>query len=438
MEKLAEAWNESAKKSSARVVLYRVEENAQDMLEAFFDYMLAVDTSIDDIAMQFHTPLNVIETFSKELVSELDEMVKLWNTADKKQDVPFDSIQWQADYTLQLQDAGRDAHLFVENLNRLVPSLEMPDDVLVTPILWLYNNSSIMVNDWLTKILSEEVHPQLKIIIADTYENQLFNNSLSRYGEDILLIEPDFNMPRIMEQIAAMGNPADPETQYRLNFIKLTNAIGAKKDEKVKEHSAACIQIALDNTERNPYWIAQIITVYYTLGVYKMGLKKVDSAVKYACKALDAAFSAKGKISDEMTFRNIGQAVMFRGSLYCYRKNWEMAMVDFQTAIDHYGACKDVIMQVEAFRMKGYAAEKNGMIQEEITYLVAGARLGAFISPAVAEASSYRLLLQKLLLTDYKKEIRPWELDDIVRPLLGEDWEQQIITSNRKSLQLQE
>ena len=86
MEKLAEAWNESAKKSSARVVLYRVEENAQDMLEAFFDYMLAVDTSIDDIAMQFHTPLNVIETFSKELVSELDEMVKLWNTADKKQD----------------------------------------------------------------------------------------------------------------------------------------------------------------------------------------------------------------------------------------------------------------------------------------------------------------------------------------------------------------
>ena len=213
MEKLAEAWNESAKKSSARVVLYRVEENAQDMLEAFFDYMLAVDTSIDDIAMQFHTPLNVIETFSKELVSELDEMVKLWNTADKKQDVPFDSIQWQADYTLQLQDAGRDAHLFVENLNRLVPSLEMPDDVLVTPILWLYNNSSIMVNDWLTKILSEEVHPQLKIIIADTYENQLFNNSLSRYGEDILLIEPDFNMPRIMEQIAAMGNPADTETQ---------------------------------------------------------------------------------------------------------------------------------------------------------------------------------------------------------------------------------
>ena len=64
------------------------------------------------------------------------------------------------------------------------------------------------------------------------------------------------------------------------------------------------------------------------------------------------------------------------------------------------------------------------MAKEEVNCLVEATRLGTMINPTMAEASSYRIVLQSLLLTSFQQELPVDELNEIVTPLLGENWEE--------------
>ena len=428
MELLGEMWNDAVKNPDVNVVVFRVLKNDEDIIDAFFDYMLGVDTDIMDIAIQFKTPMNRTETFGRELLQELHYIVQQWNSSNKSDDVPFTSIDWKPDYSAQT--SKNPTSLFVNNINVLTERLDLPDEVFVAPILYLHVSDAKKANDWIENILKSELHPKVKIVVTDTYEEPLFNSCIEKYPGIIALIKPELNMPKAMEQIAAMGNPNDPETQYRVAFMKLTNAVAAQKDVEVKQHSGTCIQIATEHSGKNPYWVSQIVMVYFTLGIYKVGLKEMENAIMYATKAIDAAKTVEGKINDEMAFRSIGQTLMFRGSLYCQQKKWEKALEDFQLADAYYGNCRDYIMQIECLRMRGYSAKKLGAPNEEINSLVTGARLGNFINPTMAEASSYSFLLKALLLTPFEKKLSRDELNTIVTPLLGEDWERNIMESS--------
>ena len=320
MEMLGEMWNDTVKNPDISVVVFRVLENDEDIIEAFFDYMLGVDTEILDIAIQFKTPINNTAAFGRELLQELHYIVQQWNSANKNDEVPFTAINWEPDYSAQNKNP---TSLFVNNINVLTERLDLPDDVFVAPILFLYSADAKKAGDWINNIIKSDLHPKVKIVVTDTYEEPLFNSCLEKYPGTIALIKPELNMPQAMEQIAAMGNPNDPETQYRVAFMKLTNAVAAQKDTEVKQHSGTCIQIATEHSVKNPYWISQIVMVYFTLGVYKVGQREIDNAIMYATKAVDTAKAAEGKISDEMAFRSIGQTLMFRGSLCCQQKKWK-------------------------------------------------------------------------------------------------------------------
>jgi len=96
---LGEMWNDAIKNPDLNVVVFRVLKNDEDIIEAFFDYMLGVDTEIMDIAIQFKTPLSNTATFGKELLQELHYIVQQWNSANKNDDVPFTAINWEPDYS---------------------------------------------------------------------------------------------------------------------------------------------------------------------------------------------------------------------------------------------------------------------------------------------------------------------------------------------------
>lgn len=140
MEQVGEMWNDALKNQDVKVILLRVKKDEEDMIEAFFDYMLGVDTDIADIAIQFQTPINETDTFSKELVEELAAMVNEWNTADKKEDFPFTAIHWAPDYT-QTNDKNP-AQLFIRNLNSFSNQLKLEDDIYVAPIIFLHTSDA--------------------------------------------------------------------------------------------------------------------------------------------------------------------------------------------------------------------------------------------------------------------------------------------------------
>ena len=97
--------------------------------------MLGVDTDIRDIAIQFQTPINEPENFSRELVEELASVVNEWNTADKKAGFPFTAIHWTPDYSGPADK--NTASLYVKNINSFTKKLKLAKDVYVAPILFM-------------------------------------------------------------------------------------------------------------------------------------------------------------------------------------------------------------------------------------------------------------------------------------------------------------
>lgn len=408
------------------MAIMRVPEDEEDMTDAFFDYMLGIDTEIKDIAIQFKTSLYDIETFGKELLEELGEMVDTWNNLEKKPGIPFTAIDWKPDHSLAVTKDNY-AALFVKNLNAFTNRLQLPEGTFVVPMLFFYSRNKQLINLWLEHMMEAGLHEKIKLLVADTFELPVFNECLKKFPDSSLLITPELKMSQAMEQLAAMGKPNDPETLYRLSFIKLTNAIAAKNESGVICHSDECLRIASVNIGHNPYWASQIVAVYFTLGIYKVSLKEFIAAISFATKALEAALATRNTISNEMCFRNIGQSAMFRGSLHYQQKQWEKSLEDFTMAEMYYGNCKDRVLQIEALRMKACAAKKYGAFEEEMKSLITGVRMGKSISPSMAQASSYRLLLRQMLFADYREHISYEEIDEVATPLLGDDWEEMIV-----------
>jgi tetratricopeptide (TPR) repeat protein len=417
---LAEKWLAATSRATTKAVLIRAGKDEEDMVEAFFDYLLGLDTDLNDIAIHFETPLNDMEAFGAELISELEAYVTQWNNSNKSVDFPFEPIVWKAD---RAPVPGRNpAALFVKNLNSLAGALELDDDYRLVPVMMMHNNRAALCCKWISYMLEAGLAATIKMGITDSIREPLYDEALRKHGDKIAVVHPRLDMPNAMVQIAAMGDPNDPGTGYRISFMKMCHAISARKKSEVQGHATRCLEIANKHIDRDPYWITQILTVYFALSNDQVGYKDFRKALDYVSKAVVVAHSGEGTLANEMAFRNIGQTHLYRGSLCCQQKEWNKAIQDFEVSASYYGRCDDFIMQIEALRMAGYAAKKGTSSGRAAIYLSAGARLGAKISPAMAEASSYPLLLKDLLKVNYSSQIRAEELDGIVSRLLGDSW----------------
>lgn len=420
MELLADKWTEATLKPKRRIIRILAQPEEEEMVSTFFQYMLALDSSVDDIAVLFESVFEDIAGFSTLLLEELDDVIKIWNGAKKPESLIFEPITWQPDYSLA--DKEEPAALFIRNMNHFAEVLLQDDDRMLVPVLFFFSENKKEINHWLQSAIRVGISDKIRLALPDSTSICLFDEIETDFPGKMETILPELDMNNGISQLAAMGDPADPNASFQFSFVKMCQAIEKRNQKEVSKQANTCLQIANDNVESNPYWLTQSVTVHIALANNELGNKNYKEAAKEATLALDIARKTQELLDESLSARLCGQCCMIRGSILSTDKKWEKAMADFGEAEELYGSCKDSIMQVEALRMCGYAADGAGEKRKAVESLVRGLRVGVTIPPNVIAASSFPLLVKSLLKHNYSSLITDEEVDNLIKPLWGDDW----------------
>jgi pterin-4a-carbinolamine dehydratase len=233
-------------------------------------------------------------------------------------------------------------------------------------------------------------------------------------------------MKNVMKQVAAMGDPSDPATPYRIAFVNMMNAMGENDFKTAEKEGKTCIDIATAHISHNPQWAVQVAVVNIALANGQLGQKKPEKAVEHAGCAINAATPLPEMTGADMGYPVLGQSYMTRGSIHCYSKKWKEAKDDFAEAAVCYGNVKNRLMGMEANRMAGFCAAKTWQDGEAVEFLSNGFRMAENLDKNVLMTSTFPVLLKQLLSKDYENRLKYEEIDALASTVYGEEWREAI------------
>jgi hypothetical protein len=268
---LAEKWQEVVGTKDGRIVRLHYRQEEDQMVDAFIWYMLGTDSEIDDIAFILDPPFTDMDTYSGQLLSALDECIKQWNETTKQEGIKYIPVHWTPDYTLE--DDRNPAALFVRNFNKLSESLGLEKGRYTVATLTFPHipGKEKQVSRWVEYAIKASIDPGVRYLVTDMNEMPVFDDLSSIYSGEIIQLVPNFDMKNVMKQVAAMGDPSDPATPYRIAFVNMTNAIGENDFKTAKKEGKTCIDIATAHISHNPQWAVQVAVVNIALANGQLG-----------------------------------------------------------------------------------------------------------------------------------------------------------------------
>ncbi len=427
MDMLVEKWEATASQPGVNIIRIHAQENEKDMVDAFYTYLLGVDTDNHDVPVIFESIYHGDEQYTKAVLDELKELIHLWNTSNKDAlNIKTEPLNWNVNY--KIKTAVHPAALFVENMNSLAGYLNMADNTFLVAILKVSFVQPAQFCRWLEEALKAGMNDKFKILVDDSANHPFYEKLAAKYPADIATLRPKLDMDNAMQQVAAMGNPNDPAVQYRQAFMKMMQAIEQRKESEAVANGNACLEVAQKNLAKNSYWIGQVIAVYGALANDQVGYRNFKKAISYATKGVDAAEQSQQLIPDEFVHRKFrGQAVMMRAALYAADKNWLKAAEDFAVAAGHYIATNDVILAMEAYRMLGYSYDKAGNNDAACKALETAIQLSLQLPVHIVKFTTFAGVVELLLKINNLKYISQQEVEETAEDVYGKDWLKEIM-----------
>lgn len=422
MEMLVEKWEAVREQPQVNVVRIHAQNNEKDMVEAFYTYLLGIDTENNDIPIIFNSIYHDDDQYANALLDELADMIETWNIAGKDNiEVEIPHLDWQPDYTLI--DHNNPVFLFVKNINNLAIHLNLSEGVFLVPILRVSFTNPNAISRWLHLGVKAGIHPKVKVVVDDTVSNPFYQRLVEKDADNVVTLIPDLDMDNAMHQVAAMGKPDDPGVQYRKAFVALVQSIGNRKEKEAEKHADTCITIANKNLEKNPYWIGQVIAVNAALANDQVGYRNFRKAIEYSTRGVEAALKSKQIVTDEFICRKfIAQAAMLRASLFTVTKDWKKAVEDFTIAANDYTYTNDMMLAMEAYRMSGYANDKSGDNDAACKALVEALTISRQIPEHIIKFTTFAGVIELLFQINNLKYISNQEVQDAAWFVYGDDW----------------
>lgn len=236
-DKMLYQWEDAVRKP---VKLIRIVINPGDesMLDAFYDYMLALDSEEEDMVFLIELPFSSRTDFSKDVVGYIAQQVEYWNNSKKPEDIVFERVDWIADY--KSEEAENDASVAVANFNKLTESLVKGTDMKCSFVFNLKNTYDYDgCREWFEKALALPFHKQMVWGISDIKDYEQFGKLMAKHSNDAVSIYPPIDLDGAMEQLAeqaANEDKSDPAaSNFRLALIKLMNSV--KKGTQRKQRN---------------------------------------------------------------------------------------------------------------------------------------------------------------------------------------------------------
>ena len=422
MEYLADLWN-NLPIHKHKIICATIDMQDVEMMNAFHWYMLGLDAPFEDIAILFESVFADIDAYSLALVEELEGVVNTWNAMEMPSGMDKITIDWKPDYSISDKNKAR---LFVENINELAAKLPLEKhQYVIANLLMPHVSMQSRITSWMLKLLELELSPKVKILITNIKQDKTYDELLS-YSKDVYNWKPDIDTPNVISQTAAMGDPSDPGTGYRSCFAKMIKAIGKQDYKKSIEAGEKCIEIATGSVEKDPYWITQIVVVQIALSNEDYRNKKEKEAFLRADKAIANGALVPEIIGKELGGSVLGQAQLNKAALLCYGKKWEEAYPIFAEAAGNFVKSHIFISALEAYRMAGFCAGKEGDSDEALENLYKGFQISENIDNKTLRTTTFPMLVYQLKKMDYEKYLSEQELEERAQKVLGENWEETI------------
>ena len=415
-------WTAIINRPNIKVVRIHTKENDLDMVDAYYEFMTAVDTNQEDFVVIFESKFNTLEIYGSDLVKELQEQVDMWNSAQKPPEYDDSDVDWQADYTIGKHHNV--AELFARNLNTFANYISPHKDIKVSLVLRMHFIDKKNAYIWLNDLMKCHLEPHIIIAVNDTHEYPLHQKIADQYPKEVFTVAPDFDTDKVLEELAASGDPAAPETPFRTNMIKLMKAVKDRAADRVQHHAKKCLTIAFKQVKKDPLWISQIVGIYTILYSDQIGYKDFEKAIFFAQKANESALLTENLIDPGLSYRLIGQTHLGLGALYFNTKKFGDALSNYEKAAYAYANCQDFLMQCESLRQCGIAGKKSQGKSIALDYFLKAYQLKPNLKGDMVKNSSFPFVVKELLkYRQLKDHISPAQMDRDMTPVFGEDWQ---------------
>ncbi len=419
MNHLSLRWDIAKSNRNFRLAKLLYKDDEHEMLDTFYTFTLGIDADFEDISFLFETSIKDIDKFSEELVKELEDQVIEWNSIEKPEGYDNNPIEFVIDNTYK-NDKNKAAHFF-HNFQKLIETFKLEKGIYgVAIFLDTYSNPPLF-EKWMHHTLDFlKKETPVRIIIGDDKENPNYNSLDIKYENQVKTLVCNFEVNKVIQQISTLSDPKEPGYAYRIEFMKMFDAIETRKADLAKKHGENCVEIATNLLEKDPYWMGQIVTVYFALANDQIGYKNFKKALEFATKAVDSAELSLGYMEPEMGKRLIGQTLLNRAGIYVILKKWDKALADSQQAKVSYLDVKDQIMGLEAYRMCMYVGIQKSNDDIIGANMNEGFEMAEQMNPDVVKTSSFVFIAHELLNrsntipTDRKKAL--------FEKVYGENW----------------
>lgn len=412
-------WEDAKKYKGARCVRILCQPDELDMVDTFYTYMIGSETPVADIAFLFDSDCIQPKNFSRLLLKELEETMEVWSNSTKDERIEYTPVVWKAESNYASDQ--NTAALFVKNFNQLADAMNIPDDYYAVAVFRNINNQAEFAA-WIEKALECGIGKNVKFLFHDVAGMNFYNHLSAKAGNAMATIPVNLNMAKAMEQCAAMGDPKDPATEYRVHFTKMMNALGKNNESEAEAQGWKCLEIANRNLSKDPNWISQLIVVYTALGNDKFRNKKQGEALEYANKAVDTAHTAQTVFENAAAEILKAQALMFRATISFMSNHFGEAAADYAGAYEIYLKTGNTHLTIEACRMTGKSAIKSGLKDNAVKIMAEGLKVFKDYDKEIATSSTLPYLILQLLDTNHETFISSEEISTIAGKFYGTQW----------------
>jgi hypothetical protein len=431
-QELVVKWSGAIQTKDVKVVRIHAQHDESVFVRDFFQYMLAIDSNQEDLVFLMMSPWSENATFSEVLLEELEETIDLWNAADKPASLSTEKIEWKPDYSIG--EERNKAALFAKNINALANHIVPEKETIVSFILTMPFAHVKRANDWLEDLVVAGLEDHVRIGIADADTNPIFERLATSLRKEVFTLYPRIDMDGAMEEVAALGNPNDPETGYRKHLAKLMNGVKDRDEKKVKINSRKCLDIASKNVAKDTNWLGQVALIYTTLYNDQIGYKDYKRAYFFADKAVEAGTLSIGRVEPATAYRVLGQTLLGRGTIAKLLNEEEKAAEDYFMAITCYERCNDHMMQIESIRLFADEAENSPRRDEVLPQLVNAFNLIDHIPPATITQSTIPWVMKKLIEWPKRElEVSDYALKEKLTPIFGDPYFEKIYQFGKRN-----
>ncbi|MFC5474357.1 tetratricopeptide repeat protein [Paraherbaspirillum soli] len=394
VEVLRDLWMEHTQEPQLRLLVWRIPNNADRMLQAFFEVQQHPgDWNTADLFVRFDAPFETGFGYSRALRDALVEGYVEGHDSLKEQGVEPD---WPyAALPRHYSAAGFMSVLGAFAEHHQAQARQQPDAPQFRYVAAVLDPGSVASQEaweaWLDAALSSRVSPAVRLVLVDTQQDKRWDGLVRKYGEQVGVIEAPIDMFDIARETAAQAGGAGPAVAYRQ---LLTDVIALVEKGSAAQTSARADK-ALKIVQQEQWFDQQVVLHMAVAGAY-VKEKNFSEAITRYRSARECGVQAeqnKHPVGADM----IMQTWFGEAGVWLAAGQPERAAQAYRSAAEQAQKVPNPMFEIEGFRMAAYCYAQAKQREPAREHGALAVRAAKAVAPAERPLTTLPLALQDLL-----------------------------------------